>query len=97
MKRDDIIARLKQHRPELEALGIDHLFVFGSLARGEQTSDSDVDLLAEFNPSARIGFAIVGLQRRLEEIVGGPVDLLRAPVKKPRLQQTIEREAVLAF
>ena len=88
---------MKQHRPELEALGIDHLFVFGSVTRGEQTAKSDVDLLAEFNPTARPGFGIVGVQRRLEEIVGGRVDLLRAPVRMLRLKQAIEREAVLAF
>lgn len=55
------------------------------------------DLLAEFNPSARIGFGIVGIQLRLEEIVGGPVDLLRSPVNKPRLKQAIDRQAILAF
>jgi predicted nucleotidyltransferase len=97
MTKDDVIARLRHHRRELEALGIDHLFVFGSVARGEHTSASDVDLLAEFNPSARIGFGIVGIQLRLEEIVGRPVDLVRSPVNKPRLKQAIDREVVLAF
>ena len=97
MNADEVIAQLRRHRPELEALGIDHIFIFGSTARGDHTPTSDVDLLAEFNPTARVGFAIVGIQRRLAEIVGGPVDLLRAPVSKPRLKRAIESEAVLAF
>jgi len=97
MNKDEVIKRLKLHRPELQAMGIDHLFVFGSVARGDQGAGSDIDLLAEFNPSARLGFAIVGIQRRLEEILESPVDLLRAPVKKPRLKKAIESEAITAF
>lgn len=97
MTSNEVIDRLKQHRTELEALGIDHLSLFGSVARGSQGAASDVDLLAEFNPEARIGFAIVGIQRRLEEILDRPVDLMRAPINKPRLRQAIESEAILAF
>jgi len=97
MDKNAVIDRLNCHRPELEALGIDHLFIFGSLARGDQSSSSDIDLLAEFNPSTRVGFAIVGIQRRLEEILDRPVDLLRAPVTKPRLRNVIESEKIRAF
>ncbi len=97
MRREDAIATLNAHKPELEALGIVHLYLFGSVARGDNAAASDVDLLAEFNPTTRIGFAIVSIHRRLEEILGCKVDLLRSPIEKPRLKHAVEREAVLAF
>lgn len=97
MRREEAIARLNAHKPELETLGIAHLYLFGSVARGDNTSVSDVDLLAEFNPINKIGFAIVSIHHRLEEILGCKVDLLRSPIEKPRLKQVVEREAVLAF
>jgi len=97
MDRQDIIDRLNRHRSELESLGILHLSVFGSMARDEGAASSDIDLLAEFNPSVRVGFGIVGVERRLGEILGRPVDLLRAPVRKPRLKMAIDQDAVLAF
>lgn len=97
MTRDDVITRLNEHRPELERLGIDRLRVFGSVARGENTKVSDIDLVAEFDPHVRIGFAFVGIKRRLEEILECDVDLLRAPIRQPELGMRIEKEGIYAF
>jgi predicted nucleotidyltransferase len=44
MKRDEAISRLQQHEAELKRLGVEHLYMFGSTARGEAGDDSDVDL-----------------------------------------------------
>jgi predicted nucleotidyltransferase len=44
MRRDDAIAKLKQHEAELRRLGVHHLYLFGSTARGDAREDSDVDL-----------------------------------------------------
>ena len=49
MTRDEIIRILTEHRAELEELGVKSLSLFGSAARGETTSGSDVDLLVEFS------------------------------------------------
>lgn len=35
MTRDEVISRLKQHKPDLKRLGVEHLYLFGSTARGE--------------------------------------------------------------
>ena len=43
MKRDEAIACLKQHGPELKQLGIERLFLFGLVGRNEAREDSDVD------------------------------------------------------
>ena len=44
MERDATIARLKAHEAELKLLGVEHLYLFGSTARGEAREDSDVYL-----------------------------------------------------
>ncbi|WP_370468284.1 nucleotidyltransferase family protein [Parvularcula maris] len=90
-------AVLQPHRPELRNLGVVQLRIFGSAARGDVTAASDVDILAVFDRDARPGLKMARLHRRLEEILGREVDLLRAPVEQPSLAARIEREGVDAF
>jgi uncharacterized protein len=93
-----VIATLRAHDAELRRSGIRHLAVFGSVARGEARLASDIDLVVELDPAAEVGlFRLMGLQRRLTEILGRRVDLLPEPVENPRLQQKIDRDRRLAF
>ncbi|MBV9860699.1 MAG: nucleotidyltransferase domain-containing protein [Alphaproteobacteria bacterium] len=95
---DGVISALRKHAAELRSAGIRHLSLFGSLARGEADADSDIDLAAEFDPDARVGlFELVGIERRLSEILGQRVGLLPEPVQKPRLQHNIHRDRRRAF
>ena len=93
-----VIEKLRHHEPELKAAGILHISVFGSAARNEATTVSDVDLLADFDKSKRMTLVRVGsLQNRLSDMLGARVDLsstdwMREPVKSKAL-----REAVIAF
>lgn len=93
-----VIATLRAHEPELRAAGIRRLSLFGSVARGDAVAESDVDLVAELDPAARIGlFALAALERRLAGLIGHSVDLLPEPVEKPRLRANIERDRRRAF
>ena len=95
---EGVIATLRAHEAELRAAGITGLSVFGSVARGDAEAGSDVDLVAELDPAARIGlFALVALERRLAELLGRPVDLLPEPVEKQRLRAKIDRDRRRAF
>ncbi|HEY2756503.1 MAG TPA: nucleotidyltransferase domain-containing protein [Pseudolabrys sp.] len=47
MRRGDVIARLKEAEPGLRARGIRRAAVFGSVARGKERSDSDIDILSK--------------------------------------------------
>ena len=95
---EHIIASLRAHDAELRAAGIRHLSLFGSVARDEAGDASDVDLAVELDPSAKIGlFRLMGLQRRLSEILGCSVDLVPEPAESPRLRQNIERDRLRAF
>ncbi|MDB9308721.1 nucleotidyltransferase domain-containing protein [Aphanizomenon sp. CS-733/32] len=46
MKQDEVLATLAAHREKLQGLGVKSLNLFGSVARDEASSDSDVDFLA---------------------------------------------------
>jgi predicted nucleotidyltransferase len=98
MDRDSVLAKLRQHAPELQAAGVVHLRLHGSLARGTASAASDIDLIAEFDPTKRLSLLdMVGLELHLSDLLGVPVDLspihtLRAPVREQAAS-----EAVLAF
>lgn len=95
---EDVIATLRAHEAELRRTGIRHLSLFGSVARGNATADSDVDLVAEFDPVARMDlFRLTALERRITEILGRRVDLLPEPVEKLRLRANINRDRRFAF
>lgn len=93
-----VIATLRAHEAELRQAGIRRLALFGSVARGEAEADSDVDLVAEFDPAASMDLIrLVGLERRIGETLGRPVEILAEPVENPRLRATVERDRLVAF
>ena len=102
MNRDTVIATLRAHEPELKAAGVVSLSVFGSVARGDNREDSDVDVVVRLSEeAARGGFAYFGrldaLTHRLTGILGRPVDVVAEPVRKDRLRRAIENESAIAF
>lgn len=95
---EQVLATLRAHEAELRAAGIRRLSLFGSVARGDDEADSDVDLAAELDPAARIDLVrLVGLERQIGALLGRKVDLLPEPVEKPRLRANIERDRRRAF
>ena len=95
---DSVIAALRAHAAELRQAGILHVGLFGSLARGDGAPGSDIDLVAELDPAARIGlFRLVALERRLGELLGRNVDLLPEPIEQPRLRANVDRDRRGAF
>ena len=98
MDRGSVLQTLRQHEPELRAAGILHLRLFGSVARGESSPQSDVDLMADFDRSKRLTlFDMARLEGRLCDLLGGKVDLSLAGSMKERVLARALREAVHAF
>jgi predicted nucleotidyltransferase len=96
MDREQVIVTLRAHQQELRACGIVRLSLFGSVARGER--GNDVDLMAEFDVSRQFSLLdMVGLENRLADILGVPVDLAPAKSLKDGIRERATREAVLAF
>jgi uncharacterized protein len=98
MKRDDVLATLRAHERELKDLGIIRVAVFGSVARGEDTVGSDVDLVVALDDAW--GHSLldeIRLQRHLTDLLGTPVDMAVEPLRKARFRARVEQEQVRAF
>src|SRR5215831_17735096 len=75
-----------------------HLSLFGSTARGDCGRDSDVDLLAAFDESKDLSLLdVVHIENQIAELLGTRVDLIEEGTLKPRVQGSVEAEAVRAF
>ncbi len=94
MKQDVVLRILKQKNAELaRQFGVKSLLLFGSVARDEATTASDVDLLVEF--SRPVGyFGLFALQDYLEELLGCPVDLGTPDSLKPNIRDNVMGEAI---
>ena len=98
MDKSSVLETLRQHEPELQAAGILHLRLFGSVARGESSAQSDVDLMADFDHSKRLTlFDMARLENRLSDLLGGKVDLAPAESMKERVRSRALQAAVHAF
>jgi predicted nucleotidyltransferase len=98
MDRESVLAILRHHAPELRAAGLLHLRLFGSVARGQATTLSDVDLLAEFDRSKQMTLVtLAGLESHLSELLGRRVELSSAEWMREPVRERALAEAVLAF
>jgi uncharacterized protein len=98
MKRDEVIATLREHEPELRSAGVVRLSLFGSTARDEARADSDIDLLAAFDEAHALSLLdVIGIENRLADLLGQPVDLIEEATLRPRVRQRVSHEIVRAF
>ena len=91
--REKIIKLPSAHHAGIAALGVQSLYLFGSLAREDATAKSDVDLLVEF--ASPPGFdRYMGFKLYLEDLLNQPVDLVMKTALKPWARPTVEQEAI---
>jgi len=100
--RAELLNLLRTHESELRASGVEAIMLFGSMAREEATSGSDVDLA--IRPGT--GFSAGGfdhfgrldaLRNHLSTLLGCDVDLVEEATVRPQLRELIEQEGVRAF
>ncbi len=91
--REEVLAVLAAALPQLRALGVSDVRLFGSVARGDSRPESDVDVLVHFGdtPSFSQYLAVSDL---LTTVLRRPVDVVMDTAVKPRFRQAIEREAL---
>jgi len=98
MDKGVVIQVLRSHEAELKASGVLHLRLFGSVARGEHSPESDIDLMAEFDPSLRRTLvSMTRLENRLSDLLGARVDLSPADAMRDPVRARAAGEAVHAF
>lgn len=79
--------------PILKKYGVKRAGIFGSVARGESTEESDIDILVEIEGSMSL-LDFAGLKLELEEILGRKVDLGEYSAIKPLIREEILKEVV---
>ena len=93
LTREQAIERLVASEPDIRALGVQRLALFGSVARGQARLDSDVDLLVQFSPGAKTYDRFLALAELLEARLGRKVELVTVEALSPFLGPRILAEA----
>ena len=94
MKSKEVIQILRTQKEKLaKEFGVKSLQLFGSVARDEATSSSDVDLLVEFNRPTGY-FGLFSLQDYLEKLLDCSVDLGTENSLRPKIKENVMRDLV---
>ena len=93
-----VIATLRANETELRRQGVAHAALFGSAARGDGTSSSDLDIMVEIDPEARINlYDYVGITQFIAGLFQTPVDVSDRAMLIDRVRAEAERDAIFAF
>ena len=97
--REDLLVRIRQLAVPVLAPYARRIFLFGSVARNEHDSDSDIDLFVELkDPGSRPKLDLldlVELEQRLGQLLGRDVDLITA--LRPRVRERVAKDMVLLY
>ncbi len=94
MNAEDVLTTLRELKPLLtDRYKVRGISLFGSFVRGEQGTNSDIDLLAEFEDNADL-FDLIGLALYLEEIFQRPVDVIPKRSLRAELRESVLQQAV---
>jgi uncharacterized protein len=91
--REEVVERLAGCEPDIRALGVRRLALFGSVLRGTARFDSDVDLLVQFLPGEKTFDRFIELSELLEASLGRRVELVTTEALSPFLGPRILAEA----
>jgi uncharacterized protein len=94
----DVIRALQASAEKLRRLGVRHLSIFGSTARGTARPDSDVDLLIDLDARREIDlFDYAGIVGEIQQVIAHPVDVARRDKLKPDVVAEALRDEIRAF
>jgi uncharacterized protein len=98
MDRNRIITTLLENRAELERQGVLHAALFGSMARGDATAGSDIDVMIDLDPENQIGvFEYAGLKEYIAGLFDIPVDVVNRNGLKPYVKPAVLADAIHVF
>jgi predicted nucleotidyltransferase len=95
-RKKEVLDKLRQILPNLQTRWhVRSLDLFGSVARAEDNSDSDVDLIVHFEPDAHLSFFVLdSLALEIERELGMPSDLATSGSIKPSFRKMIEKDII---
>ena len=89
---------IQQLQQGLAHAPVQRAWLFGSCARSEETSGSDVDVLVQLIPNTQVSlFDYGGMVYELEELTGRRVDVVQEKMLKPFAQKSVERDKILIY
>jgi predicted nucleotidyltransferase len=98
MNSPDAIPILRSFEPALRERGVVHAALFGSVARGDNRHDSDVDIMIEVDPEARMTvFDYVALKEYIADLFDGPVDVVNRESLKSHIAPAATADTIYAF
>ena len=96
--RETIVETLRAHQDELQQLGVAGLSLFGSVARGDATPNSDVDIAITVDRNRALSLLdLGGIQDRLQALLQTPTGIVMEPAEKRTVQKEIDRDRVRVF
>ncbi len=94
----EALETLRRSEKALRARGVQRAALFGSVARGDNRPDSDIDIMIEVDPEAHITvFDYVGLKEYIAGLFDEPVDVVSREGLKPYLRPAATADAIYAF
>ena len=98
MNSDEAIETLRRSQRALRERGVVHAALFGSLARGDNRSGSDIDIMIEIDPEVRTTvFDYVDLKEYIADLFEGPVDVVNRDALKSHVRPAATADAIYAF
>jgi uncharacterized protein len=98
MNRQTALEILRRSEAALRERGVRRAALFGSLARGDDRADSDIDIMVEIDPDAPLGvYDYVDLKEYIASLFDGRVDVVSRDALKPYVRPAATADAVYAF
>jgi predicted nucleotidyltransferase len=98
MKTEDALLILRRNEGDLRARGVRRAALFGSVARGDNRPDSDIDIMIEIEPDAHITvYDYAGLKEYIAGLFDAPVDVVSHDALKPYVRPAATADAIYAF
>jgi len=96
MNRNDIIDYLQQQQPYFHnTFGINFIGLFGSFSRGDETNESDIDILYNIEKDKKLSmFKYLKIAKQLEDYFHKKIDLVRVDTLKPKVKEYVDRDLI---
>lgn len=97
MRRDEVLQKLKAAESDLRAHGVAHAALFGSIARGDDGPDSDIDIVVDLDPVVVTIIDYAGVKDFITGLFNGPVDVVSREGLKALVRPRVTADAIYAF
>ena len=96
MNKNEIIDYLQQQQPYFHStFGINFIGLFGSFSRGDETKDSDIDILYNIEKGKSLSmFKYLKIASSLEDFFHKKIDLVRVDTLKPRVKEYVDKDLI---